>query len=135
MPNLNETRRDIESFIDTNVSPIVTISYDNVPFDSSGLTQYAHLSLTFLDNENVNIGGQTSKRIRHFGDIIFKLYVKINSGTSTAFTLLDSIKLQVENKYISTNLITYVAEPIRKGVGKEGFYSYFLRVPFVSDEC
>lgn len=135
MPNLDTTRGDIESFVDVNVSPILPIAYDNVPFDSSGLSTYTHLSLSFNGSSNVNIGGGASKHIRHVGDIVFKLYNKIDSGTSSAFVLLDSIKTQMENKYISSNLITYAAEPIRKGVGKEGFYTYFLKIPFVSDEC
>lgn len=135
MPNLEGTRQYIESFIDTNISPIVKVSYDNVPFDASGLSSYVHMSLSFNDSSNVNIGGVNNKRIRHVGDIVFKVYNKIDSGTSTAFKLIDSIKEQIQNKEISGNLITYAAEPIRKGVGKEGFYTYFLRIPFVSDEC
>jgi len=135
MPNLNTTRTDIENLIGVVITPILPVSYDNVPFDSDGIENYVHLSLSFTNTNNVNIGAILSKRIRHEGDIVFKLYVKIDSGTATAFAFLDSIKTQVENQYISNNLLTYAAEPIRKGVGKEGYYTYFLRIPFVSDEC
>lgn len=135
MPDLDTTRGDIEMFVTTGLSGLVQIAYDNVPFTSNGTSEYVHLSLSFVDSSNVNIGGVNNKRIRHFGEIVFKLYVKINSGTSSAFSLLDDIKTQVENKNISFNVLTYAAKPIRKGVGKEGYYSYFLRIPFVSDEC
>lgn len=135
MPNINDTRQYIETFIDTNISSILPISYDNVPFNDNGLSYYIHVSLSFLGSSNITIGGAFNKRIRHNGDIVIKLYTKINSGTATAFDYIDQIKSNIENKNISHNLITYAAEPIRKGVGKEGFYTYFLRIPFVSDEC
>ena len=135
MPNLNDTRSAIETFVDINISGTVPIAYDNVPFDADGIDMYAHLSLSFAGSENVNIGGVLQKRIRHTGDMVFKLYTKIGSGTATAFSNLDFIKTQIENKYLDPKLLTYAAEPIRKGIGKEGYYSYFLRVPFVSDEC
>ena len=135
MPNLEETRRDIESYIDSNVSGIIPIAYDNVEFDNSVVQDYAHLTLVYNDSQNVNINAINNRRIRHLGTIVFKIYNKIGVGTSSAFTLIDSIKTQVENKYISSNLVTYAANPVRKGAGKIGYYTYFLRIPFVSDEC
>ena len=135
MPNLNDTKIDIESHIDTNVSGILPIAYDNIPFENDGLDKYVYLVVQFTSSSNINIGSIISKRIRHTGSIIFKLYTKIDLGTTIPLSTLDSIKTQVENRYISTNLITYAAEPARKGIGKDGYYSYFLSIPFVSDEC
>lgn len=135
MPNLNETRKSIEKLVRTNVETILPIAFDNVPFSDEGVDEYAHLSIHFTGSTNINIGVIISKRIRHTGSIVFKLYMDIDKGTSGAFVLLDSIKTQVENKYITDNLITYAAEASREGVGNEGYYTYFLRIPFVSDEC
>lgn len=134
MPDLNTTRKDIESFVATNIVTI-PIAYDNIDFDESSVGEYAYLSIHFTYSRNVNTGAINYKRIRHEGAIVFKIYSPIDSGTSLGLTRMDEIKTQVENKYISPNLITYAAEPQREGVSSEGYFTYFLRIPFVSDEC
>ena len=114
MPNLNDTRADIENLIGTAITPILPVSYDNVPFDESSIKNFVHLSLSFTNSENANIGAVLSKRIRHEGDIVFKLYVEIDSGTAIAFGLLDEIKTQVENRYICLNHLIHVLNAIHK---------------------
>lgn len=134
MPNLSETRRDIETEIDTNVT-IVPIAFDNIKKDVSGLSEYAYVNIQFVGSGNVNIGAVNNKRIRHEGSIIFKIYTPIDGGTDRGYVIMDTIKTQLQNKYISLNLLTYAAEPTREGVSKEGYFAYFLRIPFTSDEC
>ena len=133
MANLVNTKRLIETFVATNIAT-VPLSYDNIEY-TGNKDFYPHLTIAFLNSENANIGSALSKRIRHQGVIVFKLFTEINKGTDKALETLDQIKTQVENKYIDSNLFTYAAEPTRQGVGDEGSYTYFLRIPFVSDEC
>jgi len=134
MPNLSETRRDIETYIFTNIVTIPVV-FDNVKQDVSGFDEYAFTNIQFVDSTNVNLGAVLNKRIRHTGTIVFKVYTPIDQGTNRGFVLMDEIKSELENKYISNNLLTYAAEPTREGVGKEGYFAYFLRIPFTSDEC
>jgi len=134
MPNLSETRSDIESYIyDNVVAPAIV--FDNVRQDTSGLDEYAFVTIQYIGSSNVTLGAVLNKRIRHSGTIVFKIYTPIDQGTNRGFVLMDDIKTELENKYISSNLLTYAAEPTREGVGKEGYFAYFLRIPFTSDDC
>ena len=132
MPNLTNTKIDIESFVASNITTI-PLSYDNIQYNGDK-DYYAHVTVAFIDSENANIGSQVHKRVRHEGVIIFKVYTEIGIGTNKSLEALDYIKTQVENKYISSNLFTYAAESIRKGEDDVGNYVGFLRIPFVSDE-
>ena len=132
MPDLRTTKRLVETFVTNNVTTI-PLSYDNIEY-LGNKDFYVHLTLSFLLSSNANIGSQLHKRVRHQGDIVFKLFTQIGIGSDSAFEALDYIRTQVENKQIDSNLFTYAAQPTRQGVGDEGSYTYFLRIPFVSDE-
>lgn len=132
MPNFTDTKRILETFISTNIIDI-PFAYDNIEY-TGDKNFYAYVKIKFLNDENINIGSTLHKRIRHEGDIVFKLYTEIGIGTDKSLTALDNIKTQVENKYISENLVTYAAQPTREGANNSGSYVNFLRIPFVSDE-
>jgi len=132
MPNLNDTKTILESFVSNNVTGI-PFAYDNIEY-TGDKNFYASIRVQFVYDSNINIGSILHKRIRHEGDIVFKLYSEIGIGTKKSLTALDNIKTQVENKYISENLMTYAAEPTREGADESGNYINFLRIPFVSDE-
>ena len=132
MPNFNDTKTILESFVTNNVVGI-PFAYDNIDYYGDK-NFYAFVKIKFLNDTNINIGSTLHKRIRHEGDIVIKLYSEIGIGTNKSLEALDNIKTQVENKYISENLVTYAAAPTREGANDSGSYINFLRIPFVSDE-
>lgn len=133
MPDINETRAELENYFKSRWTA-TEISYDNLSFDDDDLSEFVQLRFSPYSSDNVNVGSQNCKHIRHEGTIAILIYTRINTSTVQAYNYASLISDIMSNKPIARDLYTTACNTRRNGEERNGWYGLIVRVPFVSDE-
>jgi len=136
MPNLNDTRSELEQAFIAGWGTTTPINYDNTPYRGEVGEAYVRVDVEFVLSENVNIGaalvGMTKQR--HSGFVKLTIYTPINKGSGEAYSLADTYKGIMDNKEVVSNLFTSTSDVRRSGEQVDGYYSIICFTDFTSDE-
>ena len=135
MPTINDTRYELEKLFINEWGLTTEIAYDNVPFDSSEVDEFVEIRFVVYDSQNMTIGSQLNKAIRHTGALLIYIYTKLNAGSGKAWAYADSVKDIMSNKQVASRLHTLETEIRRNGDGVDGYFSLICSVRYNSDEC
>lgn len=94
----------------------------------------AWVRLVMVDGLTDQISLGNAPRFRHYGTIVFQIYVPESSGARVARTHADTIAVIFRNKYFGNPIIS-CGSPRLTNIGEnQGWYQINLSVPFYWDE-
>ena len=136
MPDLNETRSQLEQTFISGWGETTPIAYDNVNYEQTVGESFVRISIEFINSQNACVGGALdgTKRQRHEGFFKCVIYTPINGGVGAAYDLADTYKGIMDNKDIVSNLYTGTSDIRRSGEEIDGFWSIICITSFTSDE-
>ncbi len=129
MPNLNETRIELEKFFIAGWGVTTPIAFDNVKFTETQGVDYVSMYIMPQTTNNTTLG----KATRVFGAATFVIKTDINKGTQQAYILADLIGQIMQNKTIVSNLFTFEADTRRSGADKKGWFTLITEVNYTSE--
>lgn len=136
MPDLNETRAQLELAFINGWGGTTPIDYDNVVYDPENDGSYVKAKVEFTLSENVNVGAALAGTIRqrHHGLFITNIYVPLNGGTGAAYDYADTYKGIMDNKNPVPNIFTLTSNVRPSGEQVDGYWSLVCMTEFYSDE-
>jgi len=134
MPNLDTTRKDLSNLFTDGWNSTTPIVYDNIKSTNNSANEFVEVRFVVYDSNNIAVGSQDYKAIRHTGVFAVVINVELNNGSGNAWRYADQIKDFMSNKQVSSGLFTLGTEVRRNGDTQDGYFSLICDTRYSSDE-
>ena len=129
MSSVAEVRQIFDTYLDSNWDTTIK-DWPNMSNVVPQKASWIKADLIIAHSFNTTIG---TRRTRHSGDYIIRLYTPLNIGVGPGFLLASQLLALLENKRLNDDILTYAGSVRNIGDAGYGSYQFNILIPFTAE--